>query len=274
MWRAISLRLSPRSPKMNHPEEDSVRRILAEIVRTKSPISGAQLKVQLIWETTRAGLRQFDERLFGYRKFTDFLADFGSDLITIEYPEGPGDVKVSMRETLNGLDSKYAKPKRENVRLRNDAWQAFTNPDPKRKRFWSKETGAIHHYLEGQDSDLEGRICSQPSLFIEIQPIKAAIQSAWMKNYLDDAGLSTQQKQVILPILEQPYSSLVNVLFTRALGKNGESWRSFRIGKVLEQAKDWAVSNGVQSIYSLFGRRGSTGILTITLFFQAAKFDN
>ena len=95
-----------------------------------------------------------------------------------------------------------------------------------------------------------------------------------MKNYLDDAGLSTQQKQVILPILEQPYSSLVNVLFTRALGKNGESWRSFRIGKVLEQAKDWAVSNGVQSIYSLFGRRGSTGILTITLFFQAAKFDN
>ncbi len=230
---------------MSHSEEDSVRRILAKIVREKSPISGAQLKVRLIWETTRAGLRQFDEGLFGYRKFTDFLADIGSDLLTIEYPEGPGDVKVSMRETLNGPESEYAKPKRETVRLRNDAWQAFTNPDPKRKRFWSKETGAIHHYLEGQGSDLKEQICSQPSLFIEIQPIKATKQRAWMKNFLDDAELTDQQKQTILPIPDQPYSSFVNVLFTRALGKNGESWRSFRIGKVLEQAREWAENNDI-----------------------------
>ena len=66
-----------------------------------------------------------------------------------------------------------------------------------------------------------------------------------MLEFLDGADLSSEQKQTIRPIPDQPYSSLVNVLFTRALGQQGESWRSFRVKKILERAREWAETNGI-----------------------------
>lgn len=230
---------------MSHRQLESVRQVLAKILKEKSPISGAQLKVRLIWETTQVGLPPFDERHFGYRKFTDFLAGIAEDLLTIKHPEGPGDVEVFVRQSLNGPETSFQGSKRQSIRLRNAAWQAFTNPDPNRKRFWSKETGEIIHYLEGQNSDFEKKILADPSRFIEIHPTEAATQTNWMLEFLDGADLSAEQKQAIRPIPVQPYSSLVNVLFTRALGQQGELWRSFRVKKVLERAREWAETNGI-----------------------------
>lgn len=185
---------------------------------------------------------RFDERAFGYKRFQDFLEQGHGHLISIQRPSGAGDILVSLRtpEALGSGRTSHA-VRTEQPPIRSDIWQAFTNPDPVRKRFLHKCSCTVRHFTEGQSNQAaHAEVSASPDDFIEISAISGQTQIEWMKRFLEGISLPAGERVAFEAMLNEPYSSGVNSTFTRALGEQSTAWRHFRTRLVTDQISEWA----------------------------------
>jgi hypothetical protein len=228
-------------------DADLVTEVLRQALETRSPELGATLKQRLNMLLAQRGAGPFDERALGFKKFQDFLGS--QDWLEIKKPTGSGDISVFLRTAppiqVSSTDTQREKPSPSNIAIRSDIWQAFTNPDPKRKRHFHRTNGAVLHFVEGEDSPNSALVNDARDEFIEIQPIDGAMQLRWMRMFLDALPLGGNERSAVDAMLVEPYTSALNVTFTRALGSHAGSWREFRTRRVTDQITAWAAQAGV-----------------------------
>jgi hypothetical protein len=216
--------------------------ILVQLLSIHSPELGARLKQRLNAAFIANGLGYFDEKSLGYGKFTDYLSREHSALVHLERKEGVGDILVSLRAESKRVSfpdpSNPPKTERPKV-IRNDVWQAFANPDSERKRFLNRNTGKIVHFIASKHSLERAEVESSPELFLEISPVAPESQLEWMGEFLSGMSLPADEKAVLQELIRKPYSSAVNVTFTRALGANSRAWRNFRTERVTKVVHQW-----------------------------------
>ncbi|MCC4261123.1 hypothetical protein LL270_10700 [Pseudomonas aestusnigri] len=222
---------------------DVKSRILT-LLEQKHPIPelGARLKQHLNRSLKHDGLPSFNEKPFGYKKFADFLAEELKGQVIIERPNSSGDVSISLpashHPTISQTSSKLPS-------IKSQIWQAFTNPDAGRSRFYRKSDGKIVHYLAGTDSAQEEVITQQPSNYIQIPPIPETTQVQWMREFLAATDLDQASRAYCAQLLDEKYSSSVNLDFTRRLGEHAKDWAKQRTLKVTAVIEEWAAANAV-----------------------------
>ncbi|WP_186216093.1 hypothetical protein [Burkholderia gladioli] len=224
----------------------ATEQLLTQILSNCAPFPelGARLKQRLIAASTAAGQRPFNEKALGFRKFSDYLQRAHGDILSLQRPDGMGDVLVSLKSALPIARGVSAAQLPTPIRLpsqpviRSEVWQAFTNPDAKRKRFFYIPSGQIIHYRDGEPPPQLG--AASPDEVIEILPISKETQANWMREFLDQASVPTQEKSVLEPLINEDYSSTVNATFSRALGPRSDAWRKFRTARVIEIILRWA----------------------------------
>jgi hypothetical protein len=199
----------------------------AELLSNSSGELSARLKQRLNLLLKSQGHNVLDEAKFGCRKFTDFLQGPLGDHVKLDWPVGAGDVRVTLRHDV--FPARHKPASREgrstldrSTALRSDVWQAFTNPDNNRKRFYNRVTH-----------------------FIEIVQIPVEVHKAWMGEFLDLAGFSDNERAPLQALLDSTYSSDVNAAFTRALGNREQQWRQMRTLKISEKVQAWAVEHNI-----------------------------
>jgi hypothetical protein len=219
------------------------RQILVQLLED-GPRYGAQLRPSLERELIRRGI--LPQAVFGpFQRFGAFLSA-NADLLEIIWPHGPGDVRVSLRsrghaETTSSESSVLALA----PRLKKDVWQAFTNPDLRRRRFIHRQSGEIVHYVEGStqspNPEIAARVRSDAS-YVEVEFAPPELQSAWMKEFLNSAvSIPDWTRRTAEHFTGVPYESSLNTAFITALGEPlGEAWRTFRSTKVFAHVKSWA----------------------------------
>lgn len=222
--------------------------ILAQLLSIHSPELGARLKQRLNAAFVANGFGYFDEKSLGYGKFTDYLYREHGDLVHLERKEGVGDILVSLRTESKRVSisasSNPLKSERAKV-VRNDVWQAFANPDSERKRFLNRDTGRIVHFIASKQSPERAEVESFPDIFLEISPVPSERQLEWMSEFLSGMSLPFDEKAVLLELIQKPYSSAMNVTFTRALGANSRAWRTFRTQRVTAIIHQWVTEKAV-----------------------------
>jgi len=176
------------------PDHLQLARAILQELLVAGPIKGAKLKPQLV--------RQFELRTgMGFRgvfpdylKFSDFLSA-NKDLVDVTPPQGQGDITVQLKG--NHVAAPRITWQAGNApvsfELPRPLWQAFTNPDPDRRRFFNRETRDVVHYIEDSSEEPNPRIRTQvrddPN-FVEIEPAGAELQKEWMREFVRDAGSS------------------------------------------------------------------------------------
>lgn len=230
-----------------------IKQLLVRLLSEKSPELGARLKQRLTSAFASSGLGYFDEKSYGFRKFSDFLTQAHGDIVKIERQDTIGDVLVSLQQPVV-TQVKPATSTSQLPRIRNDIWQAFSNPDPERKRFLHKTTLLLRHYTLRKVSDDRTEVEQHPDQYIEIQPISAQKQHEWMKDFLETIRLSPNEKNALEAIIKEPYSSGVNATFSRALGEHGTAWRHFRTRRIVALIKTWSDEHKIAfNLFSLPG---------------------
>jgi hypothetical protein len=222
--------------------------VLTQLLSIHSPELGARLKQRLNAAFIASGLGYFDEKSLGFGKFSDYLSHVHGDLVQVSREDGVGDILVSLRPELVKRISLPISPPPKSARsevIRNDVWQAFANPDSERKRFLNKDTGKIVHFLASKQSPERIEVEAAPETFFEILPIPTEHQLKWMKEFLAGMSLPADEKEVLEGLISKPYSSAVNVTFTRALGANSRAWRNFRTERVTSIIHQWLAEKGV-----------------------------
>jgi hypothetical protein len=218
--------------------------LLIQLLRESGPEKAARLKQRLIGAFAEKGLGRFDEKLYGYFKFKDFLERAFGELVHIDKEGEGGDISVSLRDAKDLPATPDPQPPVPVVR--NDVWQAFSNPDPGRRRFFKRADGSIVHFKRGEAPELEAIANSSPDS-VEITPIPGQAQLVWMDNFLSSLQLPEDERSTLLTILKGSYSSGLNLTFTRALGGNAEAWKRFRRDRVLSEVKGWSEKNSVDA---------------------------
>ncbi|MFV0927232.1 hypothetical protein [Pseudomonas palmensis] len=211
----------------------------------------ARLKQRLNHALIQRGMPPLDESSYGCKKFSDFLLTHMGDRIDIVRPEATGDLRISLKRDLTPLRAKavvvVAKPKLERpITMRSDVWQAFTNPDIKRKRYFNKVSHEILHFLEDGDNEYKQKLADRPQDFIEVEWIPASQQRAWMAEFLDLINLSDTERAPLQQLIESTYSSTVNAAFTKALDDREQEWRQMRTLKIAQWIQAWAVKHDVK----------------------------
>lgn len=210
---------------------------------------GARLKQRLNSVLVNKGLAPLNERALGFKRFSDFLLGLVGDRISIERPQGAGDVNVVLRGALpaeSGFSStEISHSGFQPFVIRSDVWQAFTNPDRGRRRFLHKETYVVRHFLDTETSGIKDQISQDQDRYFEILPIDSGSQREWMKAFLESLRLVPADRAPLDAIVGDAYSSSVNAIFTRALGDHGTAWRKFRTNKVTAEIQAWAACNNL-----------------------------
>ena len=230
------------------------RQRIVFLLQAGHPEPGARLKQRLQREFEKEGLR-FDERRWHFAKFSDFVAA-NNDIVAIERPAGPGDIVLRLKPdattVVTGASQEQVEPgSRESGApvIPSEIWQAFANPDPRRKRFLSRSSSQVVHFVDGENSRQQHEVEMMRSNFIEIEPIPAQEHTAWMREFLVRAALPDRLKSAIDPIVGTPYSGFVNQVFTSGLGQQyGDAWRHFRTTKVFEYIEQWATKQGLDLV--------------------------
>ncbi len=226
------------------PESRIHLQLLAKLL-SESPEIGSRLKLRLNAECIANGLGPFDYTALGYRSFKDFLEHGTDGIVHVDPPNGPGDLRVSLRDELRELyrpvSAQGAALPRSTNALRSPVWQAFCNPDPNRRRFLHVASATVRHFTvqEGMPPD----IAEHGTEFLEITPISGDEQLAWMRNFLSRAQVSADTAAMLNTILAGPYSSHMNAAFTQALGGHAEAWRRERVAKIEDVIRRWADSH-------------------------------
>lgn len=217
--------------------------LLTQLLSGKSPEFGARLKQRLNDSFVSNGYGRFDEKVFGFSRFKDFLVGAHRQLVNVETKEGAADILVSLRNPTNIQvvpNDIVARPRIELPVVRSDVWQAFSNPDLGRKRFFHKITGTLRHFRQSGPSPDRVEVEGAPGDFIEIEPIGGATQISWMRDFLGSIRLSPSEKTAIESLIHEPYTSGVNSTFSRALGTSENGWRHYRTAKVISRISEWS----------------------------------
>lgn len=224
----------------------AARQVLVDLLKENGPQLGAKLKVRL---TTVLGQRlglPADTWHALLPKLSHFLAA-NSDLVDVDRPEGPGDIRVSLRDSA----SSPSQIERQSTKVwyRPDVWTAFVNPDPNRRRFFQRQRQEVVHFSTQStvppNPQLADRVGRDPQ-FIEIQFATAEAQQNWLREFLDTTPLiSEAHKRVARHFVEVPFDSSINAAFAASLGPHGDAWRRFRAKKVDDFVTTWAATNGV-----------------------------
>jgi len=228
--------------------KNQVAQLIVQLLATTSPELGARLKQRLNKELDGLGYPRFDEKAFGYRKFADFLQEALPDAILVEYPTSFGDIKVYLKSghPLQKPISTTTPPQRKHSpRIRNEVWQAFTNPDPLRLRFLQRDNRYVLHFLDKERGSFQEQLSKNSENFIEITYINAETQMSWMLGFLDLIKLEPGDRAPLEALISGGYSSNANATFTRALGEHGEPWRRYRTRHVCAAIEEWAKKNQV-----------------------------
>ncbi|MPZ17344.1 MAG: hypothetical protein GEV06_05460 [Luteitalea sp.] len=234
---------------MSIPADERVqtaRQVLVDILKENGPQLGAKLKVRL---TSALGQRlglPADAWHGLVPKLSHFLAA-NSDLVDVLRPAGPGDIRVSLRDAAAGRP--HIEVESTKVWYRPDAWTAFVNPDPNRRRFFHRQRHEIVHFstqsTAPQNPQLADRVARDPQ-FVEIQFAGAEEQQAWLREFLDTTPLiSEAHKRVARHFVDVPFDSSINAAFAASLGPHGDAWRRFRAKKVDDFVIAWAERNAV-----------------------------
>lgn len=231
-------------------ELDLARSLIPQLLSGASPEYGARLKQRLNAELVARGFSTFNEKHYGFKKFSEFLKDSFGALLTLEHPVGAGDIRVSIREAVSPAKSDAHLQHRNSLAsersiVRSDVWQAFANPDETRLRYLAKATREVVHFVSGAGSEFEIRVKSAPEDYVQITPVTGETQQAWMHAFIDQKRLTDNDRQALEALISGKYSSSLNSAFTRALGANGDAWRDFRTGKVTQQIRDWAAEHKI-----------------------------
>jgi hypothetical protein len=224
-----------------------IHELIDQILLVRSPEFGARLKQRLNEVLTKRGEDRFNERALGFRKFSDFLESQPLRW-TIERSQTGGDISVSLRSAPAaklGPVSTITAPTNA-ATFRNDVWQAFVNPDPKRKRFLSRNDLTVKHFVVGDlDSPALHLINASPQKFAEINPVDGTSQTTWMKEFLGSLPLQLRDRAPIEAMIGVEYTSSINVAFTRALGSHGDAWRRYRTDRIAALIDQWAEKAGL-----------------------------
>lgn len=226
-----------------------VRDILQQLLAL-GPQKGARLKVILSREFERRTGKSFHEAFWNLQKFSAFLAA-NADLVGVEEPGGPGDITVRLLHGAHGQPP--ASPSLTTdfpARFLPPAvWNAFTNPDPRRRRFFHRSAGEVVHFVEGSTETpnpaISARVSRDPG-FVEIVPASAEQQRTWLKTFLINTNVPESKRQVLETLAAVPYSSAINTAFVATLGDYAESWRQFRSTRVTEVVRSWAEERTIQ----------------------------
>lgn len=227
---------------------------ILELLSDRPSEVGARLKQRLNRTLLNAGLPAFDEKQFGFRKFSEFLiAEFGDYLLVDKPPEG-GDIQITLKHQSAASQSSpaglhdtahFPSAKPLPVRLiRGDVWQAFTHLNEHRKRYLDKDNGKVLHFLD-TDFTNAALVAEAPERFVEIPRIDAETQLSWMQHFLAASSFPGAEAASLSHLLEQPYSSQLSVLFGRALGKRQSEWKRCRAERVTEVVQQWAGEHSV-----------------------------
>lgn len=224
-------------------QEDAVRGVLREVLSSGSML-GARLRPLLIEEYRRTTARDLEPVLKSFGKFSAFLAA-NADLVDVRSDDKSGDIRVSLKTAR----APHGPALMSSRRLSKELWQAFTNPDERRRRFYHRDTRELVHYLDDSSEALDkslARRVSSDERFVEIQFARARDQNGWMSEFLDSTGgLPDSTRRVASHLVSVPYESSVNWAFASALGAYGEAWRRFRAAKVSDRAEQWAEKNAL-----------------------------
>lgn len=230
---------------------------LSEILAAQSPQFAARLKQRLTAALQTMGEPPFDERKLGFKGFRDFLERGTQGLFSVEPCTIGSDVMVSLVGAQSQAPHQSQVTRISGHSFRNDVWQAFTNPDPARARFWGVRTSHVRHYLQGEDSPHAREVKDSPQDFIEIAYITADTQVSWMREFVEQHTIPEERQAAIEGILEKPYSSGINAAFTGALGSAlGNLWRLQRIKHVALAIHAWADLHSIP--YERLGLRTSS----------------
>lgn len=224
-------------------QEDAVRDVLRGVLSSGSML-GARLRPLLIEEYRRATTRDIEPVLKSFGKFSAFLAA-NADLVDVRSDDKSGDIRVSLKNA----GAPHGPNLLSSRRLSKELWQAFTNPDERRRRFYHRDTREVVHYLDNSSEALDkslARRVSSSDRFVEIQFARAQDQNGWMSEFLDStSGLSDSTRRVASHLVSVPYESSVNWAFASALGVYGDAWRRFRATKVYDKVEQWAERNAI-----------------------------
>lgn len=221
---------------------ETIKDLIRQKLYEKSPELGARLKQKINQTLISEGLPTLVERNYGFKKFSELLeGTLGTELAIHKSDTASGDILVEF------TPSRTAPPQTlgfENLKLRNDVWQAFTNPDPDRKRFFNPSENTVTHFKVSTNPEQFDRMIESDD-YVEIKPIEGQTQIAWMKEFLSTKQPGVESELKISGILERPYTSKSNVDFTKALPNDGVEWRQYRTQKINKVIKDWTRENNI-----------------------------
>jgi hypothetical protein len=222
------------------------RHVLIEILRENGPQLGAKLKVRLSATLGRRLGLPPDQWHRLIPRLSNFLAAH-SDLVEVQRPAGPGDIRVSLRPDSSQALTAEIEPTR--IWYRPDVWTAVVNPDRQRRRFFHRRNHELVHFVDQgltpPNPELARRVAGDPS-FVEIRFADADTQNRWMREFLETTPLiSEAHKRIARHFVEVPFDSSLNVAFAAALGPHAEAWKRFRARKVDDQISNWARTNGI-----------------------------
>lgn len=231
----------------------ALRQILAQAL-SDGPLRGSQLRQTVSREFERQTGRNFDDLRCSYPKFVDLLRAF-SDLVVVPDHRGPGDVFISLKESPADIvpavqhEERTSLPNDEvgsRLRIPRELWNAFTNPDLKRIRFFDRSARRVLHYSDPPASPIEESAkrevtSSSSDRYAQIDYALPNEQSAWMHEFIESVDLPGTVGVVASQLADGPYSSAVNAAFAASLGEAlGADWRRFRASKVEQKIEEWA----------------------------------
>ncbi|HHX6829271.1 TPA: hypothetical protein ACVGNB_001865 [Pseudomonas aeruginosa] len=221
------------------------QRILELLVDTPYELC-ARLKQRLNRSLCRDGFPPFNERAFKYKKFSDFLRAELSDAVRLELPSSAGDIRVSLKGTAPQIPERVAISPERPSSLRSDVWEAFTNPELKRKRFFNRLDHRILHFVEGVQDEYSAKWEENSQDYVEILPLTSDAQIAAMREFIDIIEPSPQEAEVFDQLLASNYTTGLNTSFVKLLGTaRAEQWRKLRQAKVNEHISKWLAQHGI-----------------------------
>lgn len=159
--------------------------------------------------------------------------------------------KSSVSSPIEGLTSHEIGPiaevrdGAEVIAYRGDIWQAFTNLNPLRKRYFDKDANQVIHFIDGTDINIQSLVDADPVRFAAVSPIDRAVQQGWMREFLERLELPEPELAILKHLAVDSYTSKANVMFGRALGERQGEWKAFRAERVDSIIQAWGKANDV-----------------------------
>lgn len=244
----VAVRVFPihfMGPAMNEEEHRQLARKLIRQLLASGPMKGATLKLRMLAAFEAEAQTSFDAAFRIYPKFASFLAA-NDDLVEITRPPAtlPGDITVCLRQASDAVGpagDDFAPKDVSDFAMPREIWQAFTNPDVHRRRYFQKSTGSVVHFL---DSALPPTVLD-PDDWVRITPIPPDAQSGWMYRFVETNFASSAKQVELRQVASLPYTSALNHTFASILGAHAAAWKRYRASRVVAAVRKWAEDNGI-----------------------------